>query len=368
MNVLILTPDGVGSTLLQRTLTVQMILSDFDKQVINLHELSNGLISYYSYELQSMVLGKVSTVDKTQPFIGYSQTLPEIVRLLESVDHYKTSRLAHYHIVRRNDNEVDQKMFYEYLNSNFFIISAKRRNLLDYGLSWILRNIHKKLNVYTIEDKINSFYNLYKESFSVDTDILLTHLNDYKKYIDWTSAFDVSSNFYYEDHVAQLEEYILALPIFSGRQKNTWANTYNITFNDYNKCHKTLSDIGAIALDKNTDIKLLNVDKEKQTEKDLGKIILNHLPETHQTFFAKHESNYKKANASIGHMVKLGLITTTIPIKKHTFAEKKYLIKNFDECLDVYNNWIIDYPELGSPIDDGKLRLQVEKEQANWSI
>ena len=43
MNVLILTPDRVGSTLLQRVLTVYMLRQGFDKPVINLHELTNGL-------------------------------------------------------------------------------------------------------------------------------------------------------------------------------------------------------------------------------------------------------------------------------------------------------------------------------------
>ena len=48
MNVLILTPDRVGSTLLQRVLTIYMLRKEFDRPVINLHELTNGLIKYYN--------------------------------------------------------------------------------------------------------------------------------------------------------------------------------------------------------------------------------------------------------------------------------------------------------------------------------
>ena len=58
MNVLILTPDAVGSTLLQRLLTVYMQLHDFDRHVINLHELTNGLNRYYSPEFNREILGK----------------------------------------------------------------------------------------------------------------------------------------------------------------------------------------------------------------------------------------------------------------------------------------------------------------------
>ena len=43
MNVLILTPDAVGSTLLQRTITIYMQFHEFDRPTINLHELTNGL-------------------------------------------------------------------------------------------------------------------------------------------------------------------------------------------------------------------------------------------------------------------------------------------------------------------------------------
>ena len=58
MNILILTPDSVGSTLLQRVLTIYMQFQQFDKPVINLHELSNGLTKYYSPEFNRELLGK----------------------------------------------------------------------------------------------------------------------------------------------------------------------------------------------------------------------------------------------------------------------------------------------------------------------
>jgi hypothetical protein len=366
MNVVILTPDAVGSTLLQRTLTIQMLLSDFDKPVINLHELSNGIHSYYNYELQTSVLGKKMGPDIRFGY-GYNQTLPDIVKILDSADHYKTSRLAHYHLLRRKDSSADQQYFYEYLNNNFFIISAKRRNLLDYGLSWVLRGVHKKLNVYSPIEKISTFFELYKDPITVDTETLLDHLSAYKSYIDWTKDFDVGSNYYYEDHLSKLEDYIHSLPVFSGRKKNTWSDTYNISFQDYNKCHKSLSDIGTVAMLPNNDIKLLQFEGAEK-EKNVSDIILEHLPIEQKTFVEKHRQNYNKAHSSIGHMVKLGLLVSNIPIKKHTFAEKKFIIKNFNECVEVFNNWIINYPELGSPIDDGKLKLGFESDNSTWQV
>ena len=58
MNVLILTPDRVGSTLLQRLITVYMNMHEFDRPVINLHELTNGLMKYYNPVFNCEVLGK----------------------------------------------------------------------------------------------------------------------------------------------------------------------------------------------------------------------------------------------------------------------------------------------------------------------
>ena len=365
MNVLILTPDAVGSTLLQRALTVQMLLNDFDKPVINLHELSNGIYSYYNYELQCMVLGKTIGPPVTGYLKGYNQTLPEVVELLKSVDHYKTSRLAHYHLVRRNDSAVDQDYFYQYLNDNFFIISAKRRNIFEFALSWSLRRYHKKYNVYEVDEKVHAFYEMYKDPVTLDVESFISNLNAYKDYLDWTKKFEIGSNFYYEDHVPQLEKYILSLPIFSGKNKKTWKDTFNISFNEYNRCHKSSSDIGALALASQENIKLLTYHKLKNTS-TLSEIIEQNLPTDQRNFLEEHKNNYTKVSNHINHIVKLGMMVSGIPIKKHTFAEKKHVIKNFYELLDIFNAWILNYPNLGEPIDDGKISLSLIKEDSNW--
>ena len=134
MNVLMLTPDRVGSTMLQRVLTVYMLRRGFDKPVINLHELSNGIEKYYNTEIGQEVLGKPKNIDQV-----YYQSLGEVVKLLDSVDHYKTSRLAHYHLVKRQDSIAEQLPFYEYLNNNFYIISCRRARALPLG-GWKSRN------------------------------------------------------------------------------------------------------------------------------------------------------------------------------------------------------------------------------------
>ena len=46
MNVLVLTPDRGGSTLLQSYLTLIMNSHNYDKPVVNLHEITNGVELY----------------------------------------------------------------------------------------------------------------------------------------------------------------------------------------------------------------------------------------------------------------------------------------------------------------------------------
>lgn len=58
MNVLILTPDAVGSTLLQRLITIYMQFYEFDRPVINLHELTNGLEVYFSADFNQPIVSK----------------------------------------------------------------------------------------------------------------------------------------------------------------------------------------------------------------------------------------------------------------------------------------------------------------------
>jgi hypothetical protein len=361
MNVLILTPDGVGSTLLQRALTVQMLLSNFDKPVINIHELTNGLESFYSPGLQTMVLGKFGNR------IGYGQSLSEIIDLLETHDHYKTSRLAYYHILCRNDSFVDQTTFYEYLNNNFFIISARRKNLLDYGLSWCLRDISKKLNVYSTSEKVLAFMDLFKDPVTIDIEVLLGHLDEYKDYVDWsTKHFDIGSFYYYESHVGNLENYMHNLPIFAGKDKNKWEDVYNISFNDFNKYHKYKGDIGAIALETNKNLKQLTF-QENATKTEFEEVIYPHLPVSTREFVDKHKHNYQKAYTSISHLVKLGVLVSHLPIKKLTFAEKKFVTKNFNDCLNAFNDWIVQYPHLGQPVTDNLVALEFQ-DNSMWKV
>ena len=419
MNVLILTPDAVGSTLLQRLITIYMQFCHYDKPVINLHELTNGLVKYHNTTFDQEVLGKKSGK------WGYYQSLEQIVELLSSVDHYKTSRLAHYHLQNRQDPVADQIPFYQYLNENFYIISCRRHNIFEQALSWCLSKVTKKLNVYSDTEKIDSFFELYRDGIELDPNSLIQTLNAYREYVTWcNNHFNVSSYFYYEEHLPRIEQYILNLPIFSNQtQKLTWQDNFGIEFDQWNLCHYINSDLGTLALDHpekfaqladNTKIKKITlgdqafltgyrqvadptwptistIDEYKnlpahirnEVEGQHGLVFSNStdlvnqatlpqplrelLPVNHQTFLNQYQPSYNTALADINQMVKNGLMISAPPIKKQTLAEKKHIINNYQHLLTVYNQWIEHNPDMGKPLDNATLDQFAHLEKTQWA-
>ena len=357
MNVLILTPDRVGSTLLQRLITVYMNAHEYDKPVINLHELTNGIESYYSDVYNREILGKPRNGKEW----GYYQSLEEVVNNLSKADHYKTARLALYHLNVRNDSTEDRTQFYNYLNDNFYIISARRNNLFEHAISWGIVTASKKLNVYTHAEKIDTFYNIYKNGITINETTLTNYLYSYKEYLKWSDThFRVASYFDYEKDLKDIEKYILNLDIFPNKEKKSWNDIFDIEWSDWNKCHKLISDVGSM------DPKLLEYDitTSTSTELVLDKLKSN-LSLVDQNYLIEHSKKYVSAYKGIEQLVKQGALVTGIPIKLQTMAEKKKVIKNFDECVEVYNKWV-DQNHLGTKYTNDELKQIANEEVKNW--
>lgn len=162
MNVIILTPDRVGSTLLQRLITVYANINESPGNLtINLHELTNGITSYHNESFNCAVLGK------KQGHWGYHQNLQTVTELLKNSNHGIVARLAHYHIKNRQDPLPDQLEFYRYLNENFYIVAARRKNLFEHAMSWCIFTEAKKLNVYSHDEKFQVFKHIHEHGISV---------------------------------------------------------------------------------------------------------------------------------------------------------------------------------------------------------
>ncbi len=350
MNILILTPDSVGSTLLQRVLTVHMD-GKFDKPVINLHELSNGIVKYHSDVFNQDVLGKGNDW-------GYWQSLPEATKLLKSADHYVTSRLAHYHLVKRNDSMPEQTDFYRYLDENFYIISCRRKSVFEHALSRCIVGVSNKSNVYSHDEKIDTASNLVKNKITVPAETLTSHLDAYKSYIKWADTyFNIRSVFVYEDHMPNIEGFIHGLDCFGTKKLNTWEQISDLSWKDWNRCHRLISDINSLP-----DVKLL---EHIGQDTSMLLTIAKNLPTVEQKFLATTLTPYTKSILKIDKLVKDRVLVTSVPIKMQTLIEKRMMIKNFNECAVTYNEWAEknDYPVIK---DSQEIADQAYDELKNW--
>lgn len=340
MNVLILTPDRVGSTLLQRLLTIYMQRKDFGKPVVNLHELTNGLVKYHNSSFQQEMLGKPQQGTDW----GYYQSLHEIVNMLDSADHYKTARLAKYHINARGDNIDAQMKFYEYLNNNFFIISCRRKNLLEHGLSWAINAHSKKLNVFSPQQKINTFDNIYKDGITINREGFEKHLGAYVQYINWSDTyFNIQSYFNYDTDVVNIEDYILNLDFMRGHEDCQWQDMFGQTFSNWNACHRLLPNL---FLRKENNLLEIGYDNkswnEYATNTDMLPANLSSVSVTEQEhkFLSDQLPAYCNTIGHIKDLQQKRVLTTGVPLKLQSLQEKKQLIRNFDHCVEWYNLWV----------------------------
>lgn len=339
MNIIILTPDRVGSSLLQKYITVTMQQYDYQRPVINLHELTNGIESYHSAKYNQQVLGKPKKSNW-----GYYQTLEEITKLLSSADHYKVSRLAQYHILNRQDLLKDQLSFYQYINDNFFIISARRQNLFEHALSWCIAAFSKHLNVYDHQEKISVFKDLYQRKITIDQEVFKNYLDKYVNYLKWTdNHFAINSIFNYEKDVIDLESYVDNLDIFPIDHRHvSWADHYGISWKDWNACHYLISDMSGFstAVPQTLLLENSNTVYRPLLSMNMNQLMIRPgLSVAHQEFLTTHSTNYLNTYKTIYNLVDDRTLIAGMPIKLQTLAEKALLVKNFKECLDTYNDW-----------------------------
>ena len=295
--ILILTPDGVGSTLLQRAACAW---GNLHGTWINPHELTNGLAVKDGFLQKDWAL-------------GYSQDLDTITNLLSAEKSNLIGRLAHYHIIARNDPESNLDDFYQFLNSNFEIISCHRRNILEYSMSWAIRDIKKTLNVYSYKQKDE--IHPPDDSFMLDSSFISAKLDHYSNYERWINDFFmVKHQFYYED--ARSLDVFLSKMV--GGDPMDFYDRFNLSLSDY--CHVS------------------NKSKEQLRYLDAGTV-----------------KSMIALRRYFSDLVKNGYMPTTLPLKMNSFRSKIRKTRNFEEILYSYNSWARTKNEY-QEIDDTALR------------
>ena len=288
MNYLILTPDGVGSTMLQRILTMCLYLEG--EKVTNTHELTNGL------ELKNGLA--VKNFD-----LQYTQNLSQITDILKqsAEDTMLVSRLAKYHLDSRNDGINNQKYFYDFLNKHFDkIIVCVRENIFEYAMSWSIRNRSGVLNVYGKEDR-----DKVSQVSEVDEIFFIQKCQEYVKYVNWVETnFPNIQQISYEGMLMNSDSIMETLTGY----ENTFTDHFGITLNSIiKKEYSFLQSAGDLSNEEARGLVRYRLTSKDMIEK---KIIMS------------------------------------VPFKNTTLSDKKRQIKNFDACLDKFytfarnHNWI----------------------------
>jgi len=289
-NYLILTPDGVGSTYLQRALTVYLQCADLDYW--NTHELLNGL-------------GNLDGNLHKEWGHQYNQSLEQICNLLLVTGNLLVSRIARYHVTGRQSTvDEDYNIFYKECNRKFDNILFCKRDPLEYALSWGIRNKSGKLNVYSVDERIDTHGIGVNEP--IDLDYFQVKLNEYAEYEYWAEDnFDITRTVNYDDlhnNVDSVLADITGLP-------HLVKDKFGISLQEYSQ-YRYLSSM------------------YKQTKDPMYNFncadILDGMCNLHSKIDQLHNSMR---------------LPTTMPLKMNTLADKRSRTTNFNQAVDTYNKW-----------------------------
>jgi hypothetical protein len=90
------------------------------------------------------------------------------------------------------------------------------------------------------------------------------------------------------------------------------------------------------------------------------------LSQDRQQQLDQFKPGYALAQKTINQMINLGIIINGPPIKKQTLAEKKKIIKNFDQLIETYNVWAEKNSNICAPVDSESLTANSKKEFNFW--
>jgi len=287
-NYLILTPDGVGSTYLQRALTMYLHSAGLDYW--NTHELLNGL------DLLDGNLYKDFN-------LGYSQTIPEICELLQSTSNSLVSRIAQYHITRRlKEKKENYQQFYDACNKKFDKIFYCVRDPFEYALSWSIRLNTNILNVYSIKQRISVHGEDIKQT--LDLEYFNRKLEQYSAYEYWAEDnFNITRAVNYDDNHQDVDSMMKEL---TGLDDSV-EDRFGISLQDYSTI-RYMTSMYMQTKDKKYVCNREQAAGATQLKKFIQSMVPNKLP-------------------------------TEIPVKMNTMQDKQKRVVNFNDAVEVYNKW-----------------------------
>jgi hypothetical protein len=179
-----------------------------------------------------------------------------------------------------------------------------------------------------------------------------------------------------------------------GSGGNGWKNMFEQSFEDWNACHRLIPNLFLRNPTDTKNAKQLVINTRHIPDENWKQIRGNDWPETwadfneqdlpvviHQeivsrlaletvpvtvdeyNFFSKNLPGYKNTVEHISKLESDGFLVTGIPIKLQSLNEKKQIIKNFDDCVTWYNQWV-DKNNFGKHYSTLNLNLLAHAEES----
>ena len=316
MHYLILTPDGVGSTYLQTSLTV--FLNDSGRDYTNTHEIASGV----ELSKRNTIVKTKHTVPRGKNYqhIRRGQPLEEVIFMLyNNKGDSLVSRLAHYVMKwRENNQEYDTQRWYKFLNEHYGKIFYCIRDPFEYAMSWGIRNSHtdKLRNVYSVDEHRKRIKDYRCD---VNLDYVKRKLKVYSDYLKWRednfpNAIPVEYNSFIYNTDVQLQ-------MLTGIKHKI----SHMGFTKYNRFTYNFSNNG------------------------VDNIVFNDLVDSIR--FEEY----------ISSLVEKRKLVFGMTLKMNTLEDKMFKVGNFDNCVDVYNDWCRN-SNIFQPMTKDDMKQKMERE------
>lgn len=292
-NYLVLTVNGVGSTYLQRALTI--FLNSAGYPYYNTHD----LLSNIGFHNGNMI-GVYPPREKR-----YDMPVREIVAQINRSKNLLVSRIAKWNADQRGDDCTE---VYKAASKKFSRVILCQRNPYEFALSHIIRRQTPEYNnggnrgQYTLADRIKHFSG--DRTWQFDREHFISKLDEYNSGDYWASDnFEVTDIMDYDDFYEDPDGYLQKLTGIDYSIKDR----FGIGFFEYSKLIYQLSII-----------------KEKQLDYPIDKDIAQAAAHFTEYQIDLHENH---------------ILPSRMPMKRTILKHKQERMVDFKQSLDVYNEW-----------------------------
>jgi hypothetical protein len=310
--ILVVATYSSGSTYFQRAATF-WISQLIDNTITNPHDLMNGIVYKEGKLFKEWMSHK-------------AQTYEQIITLLKQSQSPYLARITVDKTMKRKDLPFD---FYKYLKETSDVYTSTRDDLFDYGMCTAVRKQTDRPedkqvnNVHSAEDRALLYSG---KTFTVDPNVVIEQAKKYLQYKNW-----VATNFPNAKEISykEIEQDI------------------DLVLQRYFPAEQTIEEKFGISISRLT----------------LYQYLLSKEDPAISQFSEQEITGANKIIKIMNQMCESNIMIDTIPVKSTTITDKLKMVSNFNECIDIFNQWAIANNYTDQIVSSQWLEEQIQYEQ-----